>query len=53
MYFVIFPNRFTFLIKFILGNHSETQSVVETDRWLEFYVPSLVDRAGARKKLAG
>lgn len=53
MYFVIFPQQVYFLIKFILGNHSETQSVVERDRWLRFYVPSQVKSAGSRKRLAG
>jgi hypothetical protein len=33
MCFVFSPNRLTFLIKFILGNHSKIEPALWRDRW--------------------
>lgn len=53
MWFVISPNRHTFLIKFILGNHSKIEPMVWKDRWSRFYLLSLARRTGSRQMLAG
>ena len=52
MWFVISPNRHTFLIKFIIGTNSKLEPIVLKDRWWRFYLLSLAKRTGSSQMLA-